>query len=188
MKIKINCHSEPKVKNLYKKRPFSRLGQVGLLGGIRVTLLTFATVSFFVFGEVCSGENRPDGSNLLRSPEFVEKEDTGPDKYTVTYSLKEIPVSNISKPGSGFSIFSSAQDDTIPETQAEIAVNILGPNFIPIRTFLLRNVTKVDNVVTLWDGLDMYGKEAPEGMYYASLSIIYTDGKKETKFFRFLKK
>ena len=39
----------------------------------------------------------------------------------------------------------------------------------------------------LRDGLDIYGKEVPGGIYYASLSIIYTDGKKETKFFRFLK-
>lgn len=154
---------------------------------VKSSCIILLLIGLLALGEICIGENRPDGKNLIQSPKSVQKESTSTDEYTVRYLLKKISILKIGLPNSKFSIFSSKEDDQIPETQAEIAVNILGPNFIPIRTYLLRNVEEVDNIITLWDGLDMYGREAPEGMYYASLSIIYADGEKETKFFRFFK-
>jgi hypothetical protein len=135
----------------------------------------------------CYGSDRPDARNLVQAPPAVSKETQNNGKYTINYALKGLPVSNILQPTGKFASFAVSGASAAPETEAEIAVNILGPNFIPVRTYLLHNLKSIENIMTLWDGLDMYGKETPGGIYYASLSIVYSDGKKETKFFRFSK-
>lgn len=72
---------------------------------------------------------------------------------------------------------------------AQIAINIMDSNFFPINTFIvcsenlrrLKSGTKRGiNILQLWDGKDMYGNEAPPGEYYACISVIYRNGKKET--------
>lgn len=150
---------------------------------IQIYLLSLIILSFSF--RICPAEGRPDGRNLLKAPEITRDDKTEAGRYTVRYSLKTVPLPGAAGKSGGFSSFSSGTDNPPPETRAEIAVNILGPNFIPVRTYLLHNAEKIDNLVTLWDGLDMYGRKSPPGTYYASLSIIYSDGRKETKFFRF---
>lgn len=101
-----------------------------------------------------------------------------PSKFKVSYKLKK----NSSKSKFGAKgLFSSAG------SVASIAVNILDERFHPVKAFVIRKVKKANRIETLWDGRDIYGKEAPAGKYYASLSILYSDGSKETKFFKFVK-
>jgi len=78
---------------------------------------------------------------------------------------------------------------------AEIAVNILNENYFPVSTFIISaelektasGTKKGKNKFYLWDGKDMLGKEAPAGEYYAVLSVVYKNGKKETIGFVFVK-
>lgn len=79
---------------------------------------------------------------------------------------------------------------------AEVAVNIIDSKYFPIRTFVVAGELakksklgskKGQNEMSVWDGKDMYGNEAPPGEYYASVSVVYKDGKQETFGFKFVK-
>lgn len=104
-----------------------------------------------------------------------------PSKFKVNYSLQKSGASGTSGPNAfGAGLFSG-------DSAASIAVNILDERFYPVKAFVLRDVKSSSRVESLWDGRDVYGKEMPAGKYYASLSIVYSDGAKETKFFKFEK-
>jgi len=150
-------------------------------GYIAIVMILTLSCSGGVYGDMLP---RPDSRNLLEKP-VKGIPDKEADDYTVHYSLKQVLPEKKEQP-SGYSVF-SADDGDDAETEAEIAVNILGPNFIPVRTYLLRKADKLENATTLWDGRDIYGNEVPDGIYYASLSIIYPGGGKETRIFRFMK-
>lgn len=70
---------------------------------------------------------------------------------------------------------------------ADIAVNILDQRFYPVKTYVLRGLQAQDRVENLWDGKDAYGREMPPGRYFASLSIVYSDGTKASQFYGFVK-
>lgn len=103
---------------------------------------------------------------------------SNPSKFKVSYSLdkKNQGSGAFGAPG----LFSNG-------AAASVAVNILDCRFYPVKTFVLRDVKSKNRVESLWDGRNAYGKEMPKGNYYASLSIVYSDGTKETKFFKFEK-
>lgn len=71
---------------------------------------------------------------------------------------------------------------------AEIAVNIIDSNFYPVNTFIITQqdgkgktgTKKGPNEIILWDGKDINGNVAPPGTYYACISVVYKNGKKET--------
>jgi len=143
--------------------------------------LTVVGFFIFVFNITGYAENKPSKRNLKQDSELLNLQVNHPSKFKVDYTLRKMQ----SGKGKGFSAFGSKTNKD--ETKAEIAVNILDSNFHPIRTYVLRDIKKIKNTQTLWDGRDMHDREMPSGDYYASLSIIYSDGKKETKFFRFKK-
>lgn len=123
---------------------------------------------------------------LLIAPSALLSEDppkkpviSNPGKFKVDYNLQKRASSGGPKFG--------APGLSSGETKADVAVNILDERFMPVRAFVLRAVKLGQRMESLWDGRDVYGKEMPAGSYYASLSILYTDGSKETKFFRFSK-
>lgn len=123
----------------------------------------FFVVSFFS-ANLGAESSRPKVSN--------------PSKFKVSYSLEKKNQSQqkLGAPG----LFSGG-------SVASVAVNILDPRFYPVKTFVLKDVKNKNRVESLWDGRDVYGKEMPAGDYYASLSVLYSDGTKETKFFKFTK-
>ena len=106
---------------------------------------------------------------------------SNPSKFKVNYSLKN------KKPAQNGSKLRGAPGIASDSSIASIAVNILDERFYPVKTFVIRKIKKNKRMESLWDGRDIYGKEMPSGDYYASLSIIYSDGTKETRFFKFVK-
>ncbi len=105
---------------------------------------------------------------------------TNPSKFKVSYSLQKS--GQVSGPNAfgAPGLFSA-------DVAASVAVNILDERFFPVKAFVLREVKSSARVESLWDGRDIYGKEMPSGKYYASLSIVFSDGANETKFFKFVK-
>lgn len=121
------------------------------------------------------------------TPQNKEKgKAANPSKFKVSYSLERNASAKPEKAPGGGKIF-AAKGFSAEDSIADIAVNILDARFVPVRTFVLRGVKKKERVESLWDGRDVYGREMPAGNYYASLSIVYSDGAKESKFFKFEK-
>ncbi len=124
--------------------------------------------------------------NLLFS---AERKVANPSKFKVNYSLQKSGASGGSGPNAfgAPGLFGASGVSGGSAAAASIAVNILDERFYPIKAFVLRDVTDTSRVESLWDGRDVYGKESPAGRYYAQLSIVYGDGSRETKVFKFVK-
>ncbi|MFH1369368.1 MAG: hypothetical protein ABII64_09610 [Elusimicrobiota bacterium] len=149
-------------------------------------------IAFFIFcvSPLISEEN---ASGLKQSAELKNKNISPPSDFKKEYTLDNLPLNAGSFDGtvSGGKFSALKKSSAINDSQdsyAEVAVNILGPNFRPVRAYVLRDVTDLNNVITLWDGRDSYGRELPAGDYYAQLSVVYSDGKQETKTYKFVKK
>lgn len=127
-----------------------------------VSLLLFATRIDLVFSEPSAKVSNPS-------------------KFKVSYSLNKPSAPGGAFGAPGFAVPSSGNGS------ASISVNILDERFYPVRAFILRDVKNTSRVESLWDGRDAYGKESPTGNYYASLSIVYNDGSKDSKIFKFRK-
>lgn len=103
-------------------------------------------------------------SQLRRSSRFAGPSAARPDAFQVTYSL--------------------------PRTAA-LSVTLLDLHRIPLRTFQIPKgepgTLTGDNVLTLWDGKDIQGKDMPAGEYWAALSFRFEDGTVDNKRFRMVK-
>jgi len=136
-----------------------------LAGGFFILCLLLTPQS-----DLWSGKNKPKVAN--------------PSKFKVKINLPKVGKTPTPKPGVfGAMSFSGAS----LATKASISVNILDSRFYPVKAYVIREVKKNTRFESLWDGRDVYGKESPKGTYYASLSISYSDGTKESKFFKFVK-
>jgi len=78
----------------------------------------------------------------------------------------------------------------LPEP-ADLSVTLLDLRRVPLRTFHVSagqpGAQAGENTLTVWEGRDSQGEEAPAGEYWAALSFRYTDGRVENKRFRVLK-
>ena len=120
---------------------------------------------------------------LLTAPVSAADEPIAtPGKFKVSYSLKK---QSSGSGGSGGVMGAGAYSGGA--TQADLAVNILDARFFPVKAFVVKGVSLQDRVDSLWDGRNAYGKEMPAGNYYAQMSILYSDGTRETKLFKFTK-
>ena len=148
-----------------------------------------ALVAFFVFCWMPLSAGDTQDQNLKQTAELKNSKITPPSAFKKEYKLEKLPLNGAP---SGSAVKTRAlkrlSSGKTTRLSAEVAVNILGPNFKPVKAYVLRDVTDTDNAATLWDGRDSYGRELPGGEYYAQLSILYSDGKQETKTFKFEKK
>lgn len=144
--------------------------------------------AFFVFMSMplCAD----DKGNLKQTAELKNSNIAKPASFKKDFKLGNLPQvagAPVVSKGIKKRALKKAAGTAAAAEYAEVAVNILGPNFKPVKTYVLRDVTDPDNSVTLWDGRDSYGRELPKGEYYAQLSVLYSDGKKENKLFKFTK-
>lgn len=76
-------------------------------------------------------------------------------------------------------------------SNAAVAVTILDLKRLPMRTFQIPagrpGSSAGENTLTIWDGRDAEGREAPSGEYWASVSATYPDGGMENKRIRVVK-
>lgn len=74
---------------------------------------------------------------------------------------------------------------------ADISVTLLDLSRMPLRTFHVavgaEGTAPGTHRLTLWDGRDSRGAEAPPGEYWAALSFRYADGTVENRRFRVVK-
>jgi hypothetical protein len=95
-----------------------------------------------------------------------------------------------------FAAAAAAQSDafrlryTLP-SDAHLSVTLLDLARMPIRTFHVPSgepgAREGENTLTVWDGKDSRGLEAPAGEYWAALSFRYPDGTIHNKRFRIQK-
>ncbi|MBI4397207.1 MAG: hypothetical protein HY548_08940 [Elusimicrobia bacterium] len=75
--------------------------------------------------------------------------------------------------------------------EAKLSVTLLDIRRMPIRTFQVPagspGTAAGENRLTIWDGKDAQGNDAPPGEYWAALSIQDADGALENKRFRLVK-
>ncbi|HRY30686.1 MAG TPA: hypothetical protein P5079_11700 [Elusimicrobiota bacterium] len=100
-------------------------------------------------------------SQLRRAPRFAGPSAAAPDAFQVKYSLAEA---------------------------APLSVTLLDLSRIPLRTFHVaageKGARAGENVLTVWDGRDSAGRDAPSGEYWVCLSFRHADGRVENKRFR----
>ena len=147
------------------------------------------TITFFIFlaPHKLSAQEQSRIENLKKTRELKTENVLPPQNFVVNYNLDKISYKKTRKRISGGKLAPDKAGDDSKNVYAEVAVNVLGTNFRPIKTYVIRNLKDINNVVTIWDGRDTYGRQMPKGEYYVQLSIVYSDDKKETKFFKFTK-
>ena len=74
---------------------------------------------------------------------------------------------------------------------ADVSVTLLGARGMPLRTFHLAagsdGTQAGHHELTVWDGLDAAGQDAPAGEYWVAVSLRAGDGAVENKRFRLVK-
>ncbi len=129
-----------------------------------ILLVVFSVISFASEGEVPRPGREAVRSQLRRAPRLGGPRAAAQDAFQVRYTLPQ---------------------------DADLSVTLLDLRRIPLRTFQVAagepGAQAGENVLTLWDGKDLEGQEAPAGEYWAALSFRFPDGSVENKRFRVVK-
>jgi hypothetical protein len=144
------------------------------------TLRGIAFVAVFLFAASPSviAEDQPQQS-LKATRELKNRGVAAPADFRASCRLDALPATAAPGAWSGIRKAGSATGTAVPTLTADVAVNILGPNFHPVKTYVLRNRTSVDTSSRSGTaGIHTAGRCPPVPMSRSFPSCTQTTGKR----------